>query len=144
MFFTESGPRNLWDSFQDMERILDSMNRAFRVGQSGWSASQPRMNVWADDHKILIAAELPGIDPAQVDISVQGDVLTLRGRRSANGEQGQYRLRERADLDFERTLTLPFRVDADRTEARYAKGLLGVTLYRHADERPRRIEVKTG
>jgi HSP20 family protein len=83
---------------------------------------------------LVITAEVPGVDPASIAVNVMGDAVTISGKRAAGADGA---------VSFTRTVHLPFRVDADRTEARCANGELNVALHRPEAERPRTIAVKT-
>jgi HSP20 family protein len=102
------------------------------------------MNVWSSEDGIVIDAELPGVDPKDVDISVKGDELTLCGRAGGEGkaEGATYHRRERPAGEFVRTLQLPFKADATGVKANYRNGLLRVTVPRSEEEKPRKIVVE--
>lgn len=103
----------------------------------------PLLNVSSGENEILIEAEVPGVDPESLDISVVGDTLTIRGERKAEvPEKSVYLRHERPEGSFYRTLSLPFRVDADQIKATSASGLLRITLPRAAEDRPKKISVK--
>jgi HSP20 family protein len=103
------------------------------------------MNVWRNEEGVVITAELPGLKPEDIDISVVGDTLTLTGSRQAEelGENVKYHRRERGSGKFTRTFQLPFGVEADKVEATFEKGLLHIFLPRAEAEKPRKITVKT-
>jgi len=121
------------------------MNRVF----SGYSAPSardyPLLNVWLHDHDALVTAELPGIDPEKLDIAVSGDQVIISGTREPEvlKKEETYHRRERRYGPFTRTLKLPFKIDPDRVEARYEKGILDVKLPCAQEEKPRKIEIKS-
>jgi HSP20 family protein len=142
-------PRNPWSIFDDLESLQDEMNRMFADRGYGRAlrrsrASYPALNVWSSAEGMIIAAELPGIDPADVDVSVHGDELTLRGKVKAPAlrEGESYQRRERAEGEFLRVLRLPFRADAGGVKAGYRNGILRLTVPRHEAEKPRKIAVQ--
>lgn len=102
------------------------------------------MNVWSANDGIVIDAELPGIDPKDVDISVKGDELTLKGKINDGEEKEQesYLRRERPAGGFERVLRLPFRADTDGVKANYRNGILRLSVPRSEDEKPKKIAVE--
>ncbi len=101
-------------------------------------------NVWVGQSDAIFTAELPGIDPQKMDISVVNDVLKITGSREREPikEGGTYFRQERKSGPFIRTLQLPFAVDASKVEAKYEKGVLKITLPRAEAEKPRKITVK--
>lgn len=139
-----------WTSpWRDMERLRREMNRLFSdwPTQGTWSAapSYPAMNVWADQDSAVVTAELPGILLENLDISVEDDILTLRGNRQPDPvENVTYHRRERRHGNFMRTLRLPFRVAADKVDATFSKGVLKVTLPRAEEDKPKKIAVRAG
>ena len=108
--------------------------------------SYPAMNVWTDQDGAVITAELPGVNPEDIDISVQNDTLTLRGNRAPDEVQegGTYHRRERGSGSFTRSFQLPFQVASDQVEASYAKGVLSITLPRAEADKPKTIAIKAG
>jgi HSP20 family protein len=141
MFYNDRG-FGTWDPFREFERVLDDVNRAFARGRTGL-AGDPPINVWANDESVMLTAELPGLDPGSIEISVVGDTVTLSGKRTAPAEDaGGWLRRERGDLAFTRSVQLPFAVDPERAEARCAKGILYVALRRPDEQKPKKITVK--
>jgi len=131
-----------WDPWKELERLQDEVSRAFgsRVGPG---RDFPPVNVWSGDDAVVVTAEVPGIDPADLDISVVNDTLTIRGeRKAAELQRGErYHRRERGYGEFVRTVKLPFRIDGDHVEAKVSKGVLVVHLPRAEEDRRKRIEV---
>ena len=143
-------PYTGWRSTQrEMERLRREMNRLFRdwPSQASWTTapSYPAMNVWTDEDSAIVTAELPGVNQDDIDISVENDVLTLRGERPRDEEEGAtYHRRERRYGSFVRTFRVPFRVDAEQVEATFKYGVLNIVLPRAEEDKPRRIAVKAG
>jgi HSP20 family protein len=131
-----------------MERLRREMNRLFAGLPARGTATPnyPAMNVWANEDGAIVTAELPGIDPEEIDISVTGDTLTLTGRREpeALAEDEIYHRRERIHGRFTRTFQLPFEVEAKDVDAVYQKGVLHITLPRSEADKPQKITVKPG
>ena len=136
--------------WREMDRLRREVDRLFRdwPRTGGWTdaPSFPAMNMWADENKAVVTAELPGISTDDLDISVQDDTLTLRGsRRLQDLEEGaRYHRRERRFGSFARTLRLPFQVNAAEVDAAFRKGVLSIALPRAEADKPRRITVKSG
>jgi HSP20 family protein len=103
------------------------------------------MNIWSNEEGAVITAELPGVDAENIDISVVGDTLTLSGSRQSDElEEGEkYHRRERRSGKFSRTFQLPFRIETDRIEANFEKGLLHVSVPRSEADKPKKISVKS-
>ena len=138
MYTTDWG---LSKMFQDMERLLDQSGygRPDRSGTPFLGHATPALNVWENDEAFVVTGEVPGVDPASISISVMGDTLTVTGRRvfDFGREQGDRR------KEFNRSLQLPCRVDAERTEARCRHGVLTVVLHRLEADKARRIPVQS-
>jgi HSP20 family protein len=104
----------------------------------------PPINVTQDDECFYVRAEIPGVKPEELSISTVHNRVSLSGRREipAESDRVSYHRKERAEGSFNRTVTLPTEVDADRVSARYAEGILTVTLPKAAEAKPRQIKVK--
>ena len=106
----------------------------------------PRVDMEEDEKEIRVTAELPGMDAKDIYISIQRDVLTLRGEKSSEHEEkkGQYHRIERSYGSFERQIPLGVEVDAEKVGADYKNGVLTITLPKPAEEaaKTRRIDVK--
>ncbi len=106
----------------------------------------PALDVSETDDAVVVRAELPGVDPKQIQVSVHGDLLELRGEKKQEQEleeKGYYRV-ERSYGSFSRSLKLPAKVDAQNVEAEAKDGVLTLTLPKRAEAKPRRIKVKAG
>ncbi len=115
----------------------------------GWSGDgerslYPAVDVREDSDAISVQAELPGLNPEDVQVKLENGVLTLSGEKQAQQEQGagDYRFIERQYGKFLRSFTLPDSVDADKIDAAYSHGVLTVTLPKLAKAKPRSVEVK--
>ena len=148
MFELVTWPRNPWSIFDELESLQTDMNRAFANAGYGrpWrgGATYPLMNVWSSTDGIVVDAELPGVDPKDVDISIRGDELTLRGKVSADGSRkGEaYHRRERPTGEFTRTLQLPFRANQEAVKASYKNGVLRLTVPQSEEEKPKKVIVE--
>lgn len=105
----------------------------------------PRVDLAETESEVTVKAELPGIDPKDVDVQVVGNTLTLRGekRQESEDKRRDYHYVERQYGTFSRTITLPATVDADKVEAEFRNGVLTVTIAKRPDARPKRITVKS-
>lgn len=143
-----------WDLFREMEQFQRDIDEVFRgVGLDSSLATEtrslrhfPRINLREDNENLYLEALLPGVDPAQVDINLLGNNLTLAGERPVNqlgGEEGRWHRRERPSGKFMRTIELPVQIDADKVKAEAKHGLLRVTMPKAAVAKPKTIQVKT-
>jgi HSP20 family protein len=134
-----------WDPWRELNQLQHEMNRLFgREGNgSTLSPETPAVNVWRNENGVVLTAELPGLDPKDVDISVTGETVTIRGTRKPDEAQPnvKYHRRERIAGQFVRSLQLPFRVDSQKTEAKYDRGVLTVTLAALEEEKPKKITI---
>jgi HSP20 family protein len=133
---------------REMERLRREMNRLFSdwpARVQGTAPNYPAMNVWTNEDSAIVSAELPGVDLETIDISVEDEILTIRGERQRDELEGvTYHRRERRYGTFVRSFRLPFRVDADNVEATYTSGVLRIVLPRAEEEKPRKISVQAG
>jgi HSP20 family protein len=136
-----------WPFFEDRFRWADELFKAFSPPSSlrGSSAGVlPALNLYDDGQAFVVRAEVPGIDKDSIDVTVQGDQLTLRGERRIQpaDPQASYHRREREGGQFRRVLSLPQMVDANRISATYKNGVLEVVLPRVPEVQPRRIAIQ--
>jgi HSP20 family protein len=140
-----------WDPFRDLMSIQNELNRLFgrTFGSEGAEGTTgtwvPALDVFENPDRFVVAVELPGIDPADVDVSVEDSTLSIRGHREffyKDVDEESFRRIERRYGQFVRTLTLPATADADRIEASFDKGVLTVEVPKREEAKPRRITVK--
>lgn len=126
-----------------MDRLFDDafMRPSSQMG-SNWQA--PAVDMYQTDDEIVIKAALPGIKADQVQISVTGEVLTLKGEVKQEEEKKEktYHIREQRWGAFERTITLPTDVVADKAKADFEDGILTISLPKAEEVRPKTITVK--
>ncbi len=130
--------------FTDPWRTLDRLNRAASGSPTPSTSEFPMVNVLMNGDRAIIISELPGVEPKDVDISVAGKSVTLRGSRATEDAcEGECRhRRERWSGKFTRSIELPYVVDQDKVEARFSKGVLELTLPRAEADKPRKIAIK--
>ncbi len=139
--------RNPW--WSDVDQLQREMNRLFTTFGSNRPsayAGYPAINIWANENEALVAAELPGVALSDLDISVVGDTLTLKGSREQDDlpeETTCYR-QEREYGKFTRVYELPFKVDSTKVDAVLQKGVLNIRLPRAEEDKPKKITVKGG
>lgn len=105
----------------------------------------PPVNITQDGDNFYLRAEVPGIKPNELSISAVRNRVSLAGKREIQREheRASYHRKERAEGSFNRTVTLPTEVDAERVDARYADGILTLTLPKAEEAKPRQIAVRT-
>jgi HSP20 family protein len=143
-----------WEPVRDLVTIQDRMNRIFedtfrRTGpgtEEDWLGGNwaPAVDIYEHDGNLVLKAELPGIDPKDVDVHVENNVLTLRGERKFDQEvtrESCHRV-ERAYGTFSRSFTLPNVVDTVNIKAEYKDGVLRVTMPKREEAKPKQIQVQ--
>lgn len=136
----------VWDPLEELRRVQRAMNRAFENANTGEPREFPPMNVYAGTDSYVVQSALPGLKAESLDLTVTGDTLTIKGAREADqlGEKETYHRQERGFGPFVRSIKLPSHVDANKVEAKYAKGILRVTLPRAEETKPRKITLRSG
>jgi HSP20 family protein len=114
---------------RDIEQVLDDFGRV-GLRRGGAGTLTPRLDVTETADELVIEAELPGIDPKDVDVDLEGDVLTISGEKKIDREDKSkgYHMVERAYGSFERSVALPFRADPDQIKATFDKGVLRISM----------------
>jgi HSP20 family protein len=145
IFFREPG----WRPLGELEQLQRRMDRLFRdaYGTEGlpWRVGvYPPVNISEDPDHIFVRAELPGVQAADLEITLQDNSLILRGERKipAEDKQVNYHRREREAGFFRRVVTLPARIQADKVEATSKDGILTIKLAKPEEVKPRKIQVK--
>lgn len=141
-----------WDPFRDLVSIQDELNRLFNrtfgslepLRPSAVGSWMPPMDVYETQDKLVAKVELPGIDPEDVEVSVEDGTLTISGKREFSSEvkEENYHRIERRYGAFSRAITLPPTVDTDKVEARFDKGVLTVEVAKTEKAKPKKIKVK--
>lgn len=146
-------PNWLWPDFssalEDVERARRQMDRlvsAFTGAGAGPMASGvfPPLVVREDGGRICVEAEVPGITPEDIEISVHGKTLTLSGQRKPEeAPNGNYHRRERKWGSFSKAITLPEEVDPEKVQAECKDGVLKIVLPKAEHMKPRKIAIKS-
>jgi HSP20 family protein len=141
------------DPLAQLQRRMNSLFDDFfsRSSSDLWGgdtgAFQPRMDVSETDKEVRIAAELPGLDEKDVEVTVTNNILTIKGEKKVEKEEeGDYYHSERSYGYFDRTIELPQGIDADNAKAKFKRGVLKVTIPKkpEAQSHRRRIELTEG
>jgi HSP20 family protein len=138
---------DLSTEFMNMQRDIDRMFERFRGGvvDEGQSSTWlPAVDIVEEADRFVVKVELPGVEKDNVRITLQDDVLTIRGEKKQGSEQKDknFHRMERAYGLFQRSFTLPASVKCDKIEATYDKGVLSMDLPKVEEARPKEIEVK--
>lgn len=144
-----------FDPVGEMVSLRSAMDRLFEdsfVSPMSWrtisggESVTPALDVYETPDDIVVTAVLPGIKPEDVDITMTGQTLTLRGEFKADDkvERDQYLYRERRYGSFSRSLQLPVRVEGDRAEATFTDGVLNLRIPKAEEVKPRQIRINAG
>ena len=135
-------------AWREVERLQREMSRMYDVlypARLRPAPGYPALNIWTSENGLNVTAEVPGIKPEDIDISVVGETLTLSGERHSDElqEGAQYHRQERGYGKFTRSIQLPFPVDVNKVEATFKNGVLQVALPRAEADKPKKIVVKS-
>ena len=142
-----------WEPFRDLVGLQERMNQLFdnafrgtRGAEDDWALGgswAPAVDIYEQDGNIVLKAELPGVEPKDVDVRVENNVLTLTGERKFDNEvkRDNYHRVERAYGTFARSFSLPNSVDATKVQADYKDGVLTIKLPLREEVKPRQIKV---
>jgi len=147
-----------WEPFRDLvsmqdrivNRIFDDALRANRAtSEEDWALGgswAPAVDIYEHDGNLVLKAELAGIDPKDVDVQVENNVLTLRGERKLDNEvkRDNYHRVERTYGTFSRSFTLPAVVDTEKIKAEYKDGVLRLILPKKEEAKPKQIQISVG
>jgi HSP20 family protein len=129
----------LFDTFKELDRI----SSAFFSGFPEPALSSAPVNIYREDGRYVVEADLPGFDPSSIEVSAESGLLTIRAQRDASREDRgeQWLIRERSSAQMVRQLGLGQDVDLDAIAADYRDGVLKITLPVRADALPRKVAV---
>ena len=141
--------RNPWAEFEKMRQDFDTLTRGMFAGrQQGMDRANvyPALVISEDEHNVYIEAEIAGVNPENIEISIEGEMLALKGeRKPAEAEEKvSFHRREIEYGKFSRAVSLPTRIKADKTQARIADGILHITLPKAEEAKPKKINVAVG
>ena len=138
-----------WEPMREMMTLREAMDRLFddaftRPLTINGGIISPAIDMYQTDNEVVVKAHLPGLKAEDVDITVTGDMLTLRGEYKQESEKKntRYHLREQRYGSFERTLRLPTDVKADRAQADFDNGVLTITMPISEEVKPKSIMIK--
>lgn len=133
----------LWDPFHDMLTVRDAMNRMFQEGFARPGQGMLPLDITETDAAFEVQATMPGVKPEDVQITVQGNTLSIRGQTTSEEEHKNQNwiTHERRSGSFARTVSLPDPVKADGAKAEFENGVLKLTLPKAEEARARQIKV---
>jgi HSP20 family protein len=143
-----------WEPFNEMVSLRDAVSRLLEdsfIRPAAWplpfdgSAWSMPVDMIETKDNVIVKAAVPGVKPDEIDLSVTGDTLTIKGETKAEEkfEEGSYIRKERRFGAFQRTLTLPTNVVADKAKAEFENGVLTLTLPKSEEVKPKAIKVTT-
>ena len=143
-----------WDPFHDMRSRHGGVDRFWQGLPTGDGLREPYtwaipVDVVREGDEIVVHASLPGVDPDEIEVTVEDNVLTIKGSTKENLETGgrkeeDYLVKERRTGSFRRTLRLPKTADADKARPHYDNGVLTVSFPRLESKKVKRLKVSTG
>jgi HSP20 family protein len=143
-----------YDPFREMITLRQAMNSLLEdsvVSRLGWrsvdgAVLNPALDVHQTPDEIVVTASLPGLRPEDIQITMTGQTLQIRGEFKADEkiDRDQYLYRERRFGSFSRQLQLPVRVQGDRAEATFENGVLTLRIPKAEEVKPRQIQIKAG
>jgi HSP20 family protein len=143
-----------WDPYRELSSLQDRVNRIFRGPlarrerdeEMSLGAWIPPVDIVEEKDRILLTAELPGFKESDIEVQMEGGVLTLRGERKSETEkEGRtFHRMERSYGQFVRSFTLPNNVDREHIKANFANGLLEIELPKREEAKPRQIKISGG
>ena len=134
-------PINLFDQFNnEINRFFSGMPRQAANQERAWV---PAVDIREEEQRFVLSADIPGVDRANVDVTLENGVLTIKGERHAEQEETgeDFHRRERVHGTFLRQFSLPDTVNADSINATVKDGVLVIEIPKHAKPEPRKITV---
>lgn len=150
----KAAPARWLSPFEEMERLMDEFFPRGWLRRWEWPAfpelsrrfefRMPKVDIIDRAEEVVVKAELPGIDKKDLDVTVTGDSITIKGetRHEEKGEKGDYFRSEISRGSFSRTLALPAAVDASRAKATFKDGLLEVTLPKKEEAKRQSVTIE--
>ena len=141
-----------WEPQRGLTTLQDQINRLFsdsfdRSGEEGsLTAWAPAVDIYETEHELVVKADLPDIDPKDLDIRVENNILTIRGERKFESKvsEDKYLRVERSYGSFARSFTLANTVNAEAIKADYQNGVLTLTIPKREEAKPKQIKVNVG
>ncbi len=142
-----------WEPFRDLISLREAMDRLFEESfirpRAGWlaplGAEALAVDVYETDQDVVVKSSVPGVKPDDIDITITGDTLTIKGETKSEEkvEKANYIRQERRYGAFSRSLTLPTTIVAEKAKAEFENGVLTLTLPKAEEVKPKTIKVET-
>lgn len=141
-----------WEPFRGVNTLQDQINRLFDdiVGraneESSLTAWAPAVDIYETEHELIVKADLPEVDPKDLDVRVENNVLTIRGERKFEKkvDEENYLRVERAYGSFSRSFSLANTVNSEAIKADYHNGVLTLSIPKREEAKPKQIKVNVG
>ncbi|ADW17941.1 heat shock protein Hsp20 [Desulfobulbus propionicus DSM 2032] len=137
--------RNPWAEFERIRQGLDELSRSYADKGKGQARANvyPALNIYEESDRLIVTAELPGVKVHDLELSVEGETLTIQGKRdSRQNDPGiSYHRREIESGSFSRAIALPVKIDTEQVGAKLSNGILTITLMKASEVKPRQIKV---
>ena len=142
---------NHLEPFRGAATLHEQLNRVFGEGfhrqeESNLTTWAPAVDIMETDHQLVVKADLPDIDPKDLDIRVENNILTIRGERKFEKQvnDGNYLRVERAYGSFARSFSLASTVNTEAIKAEYQNGVLTLHIPKREEAKPKQIKVNVG
>ncbi len=142
-----------WDPFRDLNTLQERMNLLFEDANRGWRAEEPSsttswspaVDIYETESEIIVQAELPGMERKEIELSLENNVLTLKGDRrfEKEGKDENYHRIERSYGSFTRAFSIPAMVNEEEIKADYKEGVLAILLPKKERARSKQIEISS-
>ena len=137
---------NLYNPWNELRRMKEELNHVFSGrGNERYYDDFPAINLWSNADDAILTAELPGVEDKDIDLTISGDIVSLKGERKSEElkEEEGYHRQERFNGKFSRTIKLPFAIDSNAIEANLKNGILKVTLSRAESDKQKKITINS-
>ena len=143
---------NRWEPFRGASTLQEQVNRLFgnalerSAEESNLTSWAPAVDIYETEHELVVKADLPDIDPRDLDIRVENNILSIRGERKFESKvsEDKYLRVERAYGSFSRSFSLANTVNSEAIKADYQNGVLTLTVPKREEAKPKQIKVNVG
>ncbi len=138
-----------WNALEQMRREMDKVFASYADREEGSSVVAadwlPAVDIREEPERFVITADVPGVEPNEIDINMENGVLTISGEKQTESEEElkNYKRVERTRGSFYRRFTLPESADADRINARFSNGVLEIVIPKQERVQPRKIAIES-
>ena len=136
------------DPFRELATLFENFAEGTTTAKDQLMAGTfvPPVDVYEDEHKLVLKLEIPGVNESDLDVRLENSVLTVKGERKFEKEEKEENFHriERRYGSFERTFRLPSSVDGEKAEANYDKGILSITVAKRPEAKSKQIKIGSG